>query len=123
MIPLGAPGRTDPAAPDFFDGWYGYASKDLRALLGREPRGAYSRVYCGNGAKAKCAQALRRSLKQALAVTPQELYGFGDCESDPDPQCYDLNRATVASGIELPPGLFQNRPTFQQTVSVARDLP
>ena len=123
MIPLGAPGRSAPAAPDFFDGWYGYASKDLRALLGRDPAGAYNRIYCGNGSAAKCAQALRKSLKQALAVTPQELYGFGDCESDPDPQCYDLNRATVASGIEIPPGLFQNRPTFQQTVSVKKDLP
>ncbi len=123
MAPLGSVGRTAPAAPDYFAGWYGYASKDLRALLGRDPRDAYSRIYCGGGSAPKCAQALRKSLKQALAVTPQELYAFGDCESDPDPQCYDLNRATVASGIELPPGLFQNRPTFQQTVSVRKDLP
>jgi acyl-homoserine lactone acylase PvdQ len=124
MIPLGAPGRTDPAAPDFFDGWYGYASKDLRmALSGVGGPGSYSRIYCGGGSAPKCAKALRKSLKKALTVTPQELYGFGDCESDPDPQCYDLNRATVASGIELPPGLFQNRPTFQQTVSVRKDLP
>ena len=113
-----------PAAPDFFDGWYGYASKDLRTLIaGVGPPGAYSRIYCGRGSALKCAQALRKSLKKALSVTPQELYGFGDCESDPDPQCYDLNRATVASGIELPPGLFQNRPTFQQTVSVKKDVP
>ncbi len=34
---------------DFADGWFGYASKDLRRLfaLGHE-RGRYSRVYCGN---------------------------------------------------------------------------
>jgi acyl-homoserine lactone acylase PvdQ len=123
MIPLGAPGRSDPAPPDYFDGWYGYASKDLRTLFGSKPRGAYSRVYCGGGSKGKCRRALRKSLEKALTVTPQELYGFGACESDPTPDCYDLNRATVASGIELPPGLFQNRPTFQQTVSVKRDLP
>jgi acyl-homoserine lactone acylase PvdQ len=123
MIPLGAPGRAQPAAPDFFDGWYGYSSKDLRTLLGDDPPGAYSRIYCGHGSPAKCRRALRNSLEKALDVTPQELYGFGDCEDDPDPQCYDLNRAVVASGIELPPGLFQNRPTFQQTVSVEKDLP
>ena len=123
MIPLGAPGRAAPAAPDFFDGWYGYTSKDLRTVLsGVGGPGAYSRIYCGGGSAPKCAKALRNSLKKALKVTPEELYAFGDCESDPDPQCYDLNRATVASGIELPPGLFQNRPTFQQTVSIKRDL-
>jgi acyl-homoserine lactone acylase PvdQ len=123
MAPLGDVGRSTPAAPDYFAGWYGYVSKDLRTVLGENPRGAYSRIYCGRGSRAKCAKALRNSLKKALKVTPAELYGFGDCESDPDAQCYDLNRATVASGIELPPGLFQNRPTFQQTVSVAKDLP
>jgi acyl-homoserine lactone acylase PvdQ len=123
MAPLGDVGRSEPAAPDYFAGWYGYMSKDLRATLGEDPRGAFSRIYCGRGSAPKCAQALRKSLKKALAVTPEDLYGFGDCESDPDPQCYDLNRAIVASGIELPPGLFQNRPTFQQTVSVAKDLP
>jgi hypothetical protein len=123
MLHLGAPGRTDPAAPDFFDGWYGYTSKDLRALFGKRPRGAYSRIYCGKGSKSKCRRALRKSLGQALKVTPQELYAFGDCENEPEPDCYDLNRATVASGIEIPPGLFQNRPTFQQTVSVTKALP
>jgi acyl-homoserine lactone acylase PvdQ len=123
MASVGAVGRSEPAAPDYFAGWYGYMSKDLRTILGEHVRGAYSRTYCGRGSLAKCRKALRNSLKKALKVTPQELYGFGDCESDPDAQCYDLNRATVASGIELPPGLFQNRPTFQQTASVRRDLP
>ncbi|MDX6581753.1 MAG: hypothetical protein QOI10_937 [Solirubrobacterales bacterium] len=123
MAPLGSVGRSAPAAPDYFAGWYGYVSKDLRALLGQSPRGAYSRTYCGNGSLAKCGRALRKSLKQALAVTPQELYAFGDCVDNPNPQCYDLNRSTVASGIELPPAVFQNRPTFQQTVSVKKDLP
>src|SRR6202035_1257294 len=45
---------TQPAAPDFADGWYGYVSKDLRDLLaanglGATPKGAYSKLYCGNG--------------------------------------------------------------------------
>jgi hypothetical protein len=124
MAPLGAPGRTDPAAPDYFAGWYGYTSKDLRDLFGKkEPKGAYSRVYCGGGSKAKCRRALRNSLTRALGVSAADLYAFGDCESEPEPDCWDMNRSIVASGISLPPAPFQNRPTFQQTVSVKKNLP
>ena len=31
------------------DGWYSFAQKDLRTLLGRRVRGRWSRVYCGRG--------------------------------------------------------------------------
>src|SRR5215204_2367639 len=31
------------------DGWYGYAKKDLRTVLGQRVRGRYSRKYCGKG--------------------------------------------------------------------------
>ena len=63
------------------------------------------------------------SLGKALKVTPQQLYGYGDCESDPQPACFDRNNSIVASGLSIEPQPFQNRPTFQQTVSVPRDLP
>jgi acyl-homoserine lactone acylase PvdQ len=123
MLALGDHTRGDPNAPDFFDGWWGYASKDLRKLFGPKPDGRWSRVYCGNGSKPKCRKALRSSLRRALKVTPAQLYGHGDCEEDPDPQCFDQNRSVITSAISIPPAPFQNRPTFQQTVEVRRDLP
>jgi acyl-homoserine lactone acylase PvdQ len=123
MLPVGDHTRTDPNAPDFFAGWWGYVSKDLRDLYGPRPRGAWSRVYCGGGSKSKCRAALQSSLRQALKVTPATLYGQGDCSGDPDPQCYDQNRSIITSAISVPPAPFQNRPTFQQTVSVQRNLP
>ena len=115
--------RRAPAAPDFFDGWYGYVSKDLRGLLGRKVRGRWSRKYCGGGSLRRCRSALRASLRAALGVTREQLYGRGGCKSNAQASCFDQNRSTVASAVDIPPFPFQNRPTFQQTVSVQRDLP
>ena len=128
----------DPAAPDYDDGWWGFVSKDVRdALIGRPTkrnrararragirvRHAWSRRYCGQGRLARCRTALQDSLREALAVTPAQLYGTGDCASTPDAHCFDLNRAVIASGVDMPPAPFQNRPTFQQTVELTRRLP
>jgi acyl-homoserine lactone acylase PvdQ len=118
MLGVGDHTRTSPNAPDYFGGWWGYVSKDLRDLYGPRPAGAYSRVYCGNGSKAKCRKALRDSLADALDVSATDLYGHGDCSGDPEPDCWDQNRATHTSGISIPEMPFQNRPTFQQAVAV-----
>jgi hypothetical protein len=124
MFPYGEERGTGPYAPDFADGWYGQVSKDLRDLFTpKRVRGRWSRVYCGNGSKKRCRKALLSSLTAAMKVTPQELYGHGDCASDPTPYCNDQNRLTNASAISVPPMLFQNRPTFQQTVEIPRSLP
>jgi hypothetical protein len=56
-------------------------------------------------------------------VTKEELYGHGDCESDPDAECYDKNRWVTAAAIGVDPMPFQNRPTFQQTVEIPKALP
>jgi hypothetical protein len=130
MLPTGGIVGTDPAPPDFFSGWWGYVSKDLRDLLtprrhGKRPRrpvvkGRYSRVYCGNGSLTRCRSALRASLADALSVSRQDVYGAGDCKSDPQSSCFDRNRFTIASAIDLPPFPFQNRPTFQQVVALTR---
>jgi acyl-homoserine lactone acylase PvdQ len=119
---------TQPAAPDFADGWYGYASKDLRDLLAASgltttPKGAYSRVYCGNGSLEACRQSLQSSLQQALSVTPQQIYGQGACAENPQASCFDMNRWVSASGVSVPPFPFQNRPTFQQVVELTKTLP
>ncbi|HEX2016847.1 MAG TPA: penicillin acylase family protein [Solirubrobacteraceae bacterium] len=181
MLGFGAPvPGSQPGAPAFSDGWYGYVSKDLRDLLNpartaacpkrrssrrarrraraicrpaarrrarpqrgraqavrrarRRPilrprvtqtpvRGRYSRVYCGNGSLASCRRALQDSLSAALAVTPQAIYGRGDCASRPNSACFDQNRSVIASGIGMPPFPFQNRPTFQQVVELTQTLP
>jgi acyl-homoserine lactone acylase PvdQ len=124
LLRVGDHTEGDPTAPDFFDGWWGYVHKDLRTLLDdRAPAGRFSRVYCGGGSLAACRGALRASLRDALGVTRAHLYGKGDCRDDPDAECFDRNRATVAAGIDVPPAPFQNRPTFQQTVELTRSLP
>jgi acyl-homoserine lactone acylase PvdQ len=116
----------------FSDGWYGYVSKDLRRLyaIGHE-RAAYSRVYCGNlprrrfsaqALRRRCRAALQSTLAAAAKVTPQQLYGT-TCPSDPEPACADQNTWVGASAITIPPFPYQNRPTFQQVVTLTRTLP
>lgn len=113
-----------PAAPDFFSGFESYVSKDLRDLVQRRKvRGPWSRVYCGGGSLKRCRAAILGSLKAALAVTPQELYGKGDCASTPTAECFDMNRPVEAAAVTLPPMPFQNRPTFQQAVEIPQRLP
>ena len=123
MLDLGAPGFYAPnGEPSFSDGWYGYVSKDLRDVFGPQPRGAYSRGYCGGGSRSKCRAALRHSLAAALKVSAADVYGYGDCAGDPEPSCWDQDRAVHTSGISTPEMPFQNRPTFQQTVSITRSV-
>jgi hypothetical protein len=70
----------------------------------------------------RCRAALRASLLAATSVTTQQLFG-AVCPKDPEPACADLNTWTSASAISIPPFPFQNRPTFQQVVTLTRKLP
>lgn len=120
--------RTGPAAPDYFGAWYGYVEKDLRTLFAskrarKRIKGRWSRIYCGRGSRKRCRADLTASLAAALELTKADLYRFGDCQDDPDAECMDRNRYVVASAIDAPPLLFQNRPTFQQTVEIPKALP
>jgi hypothetical protein len=85
--------------------------------------GRYSRVYCGGGSLAACRALLELTLREALAVTPAQLYGQGDCAKNAQPSCFDQNRSTSVSGIGIKPFPFQNRPTFQQVAEPAQKLP
>ncbi len=125
MLEVGDHTGGSPDAPDFFDGWWGYVDKDLRSVFGPKPQAPFSRAYCGEGSKAKCRAMLEKTLKEALKVTPAQLYGGGngDCAANPQPSCFDQNRPTVTGGVELPPFPFQNRPTFQQVVTLTQKLP
>ncbi|HVD42026.1 MAG TPA: penicillin acylase family protein [Solirubrobacterales bacterium] len=124
MVRTGSYTGGSPTEPDFSDGWWSYVSKDLRDLFGPRPKGAWSRVYCGKGSKKQCRRILQRTLAAALKTTPRQLYGGGDgaCASNPQPACFDQNRPAVTGGISLPPFPFQNRPTFQQVVTVGQKL-
>jgi acyl-homoserine lactone acylase PvdQ len=115
----------------FSEGWYGYVSKDLRRVfgIGRE-RGRYSQAYCGNrpghrfspaALRRRCRAVLQASLAAALPVNAQQLYG-SVCASDPEPSCSDANRWTEASAITIPPFPYQNRPTFQQVITLTRHI-
>jgi penicillin amidase len=124
MLPVGDSEGGSPTAPDFFGGWWGYVSKDLRTLFGiGTVSGPYSRVYCGDGSAERCRAILESTLREALDVPREQLYGSGDCQGDPQASCFDRNRFTSASAVSVDPMLFQNRPTFQQTVEIPRALP
>ena len=122
MLSIGDHTGGSPNAPDFFDGWWGYVSKDLRSIFGPKPQGAYSQRYCGGGSENGCRKMLEKTLREALKVTPAELYGGGDgkCAADPQPACFDQNRPQLTSGITLGAFPFQNRPTFQQVVTLTQ---
>jgi Penicillin amidase len=114
----------DPAAPDYDDGWFSYVDKDLRDVFTPSSvRGPWSRRYCGGGSASLCRKRLQNSLLAALNVSAKDIYGKGDCADTPTAACFDQNRSTIASGIDMPPAPFQNRPTFQQTAEPTRRLP
>ena len=109
-------------------GWYGYAQKDLRTVLGRHVLGRYSRVYCGRGSLARCRTALAASLRAALRHdTPAELYS-GDpvckpANRDASQTCWDSIYFRPLGAITQPLIPWQNRPTYQQAVEIPRSIP
>jgi acyl-homoserine lactone acylase PvdQ len=99
-------------------GWYAYANKDLRTILGLPVRGRYSRVYCGRGRLGACRAALLRSLESVLGINP---YGENSgCGVGDDQMCFDAIHFRSTGGISQPDIAWQNRPTFQQVVQVKR---
>jgi acyl-homoserine lactone acylase PvdQ len=124
LLPVGDPVEgANPAAPAYSSGWWGYVSKDLRRVFGSQKPPAWSMSWCGRGSQVRCRAALTSSLRDALGVSKQQLYGRGDCKDDADAECFDRNRATTTAAIGLPAAPFQNRPTFQQVVQLTRRLP
>ena len=113
------------------DGWYGYAKKDLRTVLGARVRGKYSSRYCGGGRLSRCRAALAGSLREALANSaPEKVYGDDEkCvqESGGDGNrlqyCYDTVVHRPLGAIEQPRIHWINRPTFQQAVEIQGAAP
>src|SRR5918992_2284346 len=122
-------------------GWYHYAEKDLRRLLGRRRlrglrgppsrRARLSRVYCGGGRRNAgrlrgCRRRLANSLKRALRVDPAKLYEDEVCSDYGMPSnqwCFDAVRQRPVGAIQQPLIHWINRPTFQQVIEVQRPAP
>jgi acyl-homoserine lactone acylase PvdQ len=108
----------------YIAGWYGYAEKDLRSILGETPPGAYSRRYCGDGDRAACEQLLRQTLLEAIAEPAAVTYEDELCAEDDtpgfeDPQlCFDAIAHTPVGAVTQPLIHWINRPTFQQIVEI-----
>ena len=108
------------------EGWYGYAAKDLRRVLGVKVRAPYSKRYCGAGRRARCRNALRDALSDALAADPATLYRDAACTAAGKPNdqaCFDSIAFRATGAVTQPMIGWQNRPTYQQAVEVQGHRP
>ncbi|MQA98415.1 MAG: hypothetical protein GEV11_28875 [Streptosporangiales bacterium] len=96
--------------------WYGYVSKDLRALSGEPVEGAWHRSYRGDGSLAECRTALRGSLAAAVARARAAQDGAPAADLTYDKHTDDIV-STAAGLIGVRPIDWQNRPTLQQAVT------
>jgi Penicillin amidase/F5/8 type C domain len=98
-------------------GWWGYVSKDVRAVLGDPVQGPLPAKYCGGGTVAGCRTVLLNSLSAALAEPATTTYPADDVCAAGDPWCADAIRHSPLGGIKQSLISWQNRPTYQQVVS------
>jgi acyl-homoserine lactone acylase PvdQ len=89
----------------YIDCWYAYVEKDLRALLGRTVRDAFSQRYCGGGDRARCRAVLRSTLQRAVEASYGQTYGGDETCNAPENQrlddqwCFDAIEHTPAGVI------------------------
>ncbi|MFJ6854783.1 penicillin acylase family protein [Streptomyces sp. NPDC091271] len=97
-------------------GWWGFADKDLRQVLGQPVKGPLAKTYCGNGDLSTCRSALLSTLKEAAAVPATTVYpGDDSCEAG-EQWCTDAIVHRPLGGISQKSIHWQNRPTYQQVV-------
>lgn len=115
--PSAGHGPTGAHAGSAFQyGWWGFADKDLRAVLGEPVEGKLGDVYCGAGKLDACRDALLATLTQAVAKPANEVYpGDASCSAG-DQWCADSIIHRALGGITHGPIQWQNRPTYQQVV-------
>jgi len=114
--------RSDDPGPGgsaYIAGWYGYVDKDLRAALGREVRGPYSRRYCGAGVLATCREALWAAIDAAAA----ELESKQGAAASTWRADASAERIRFVSGVLPDTMRWSNRPTFQQVMSFSGHRP
>ncbi|MFE5541857.1 penicillin acylase family protein [Streptomyces sp. NPDC056492] len=104
------------AGSAFQYGWWSYADKDLRTVLGRPVTGPLAKAYCGGGSLSACREAMAATLKQAAAATPASVYpADGTCAAG-NQWCADSIVQRPVGGLSHPQINWQNRPTYQQVV-------
>jgi acyl-homoserine lactone acylase PvdQ len=105
------------AGSSFQYGWWSYADKDLRAVLGEPVKGPLAETYCGGGQLSACRAMLLSTLKQAAATPASTVYpgDDGGCSAG-DQWCADSIVQRPLGGITDDRISWQNRPTYQQVV-------
>ncbi|MFE2478986.1 penicillin acylase family protein [Streptomyces sp. NPDC059389] len=104
------------AGSAFQYGWWSYADKDLRTVLGRPVAGPLAKAYCGGGSLSACRDAMAATLKRAAAATPASVYpADGTCAAG-NQWCADSIVQRPVGGLSHPQVNWQNRPTYQQVV-------
>ncbi|MBD0744305.1 penicillin acylase family protein [Streptomyces sp. CBMA152] len=107
------------AGSSFQYGWWSYADKDLRTVLGKPVQGPLARAYCGGGQLSACRDVLLASLGQAAAKTAAQVYPGDAACSAGDQWCADSIVQRPLGGISQNAINWQNRPTYQQVVEFA----
>lgn len=119
--PSAGHGPTGAHAGSAFQyGWWGYADKDLRTVLGEPVKGALGDTFCGGGDLDACRDALLTTLTQAAARPATEVYPGDDACKAGDQWCADSIIHRALGGITHKPVQWQNRPTYQQVVEFPR---
>ncbi|MFC0849234.1 penicillin acylase family protein [Streptomyces noboritoensis] len=118
--PSAGHGPTGAHAGSAFQyGWWSYADKDLRTVLGEPVAGPLGRAYCGGGQLSACRDVLLSTLGQAAAKTPAQVYpGDAGCAAG-NQWCADSVVQRPLGGISQNSINWQNRPTYQQVVEFA----
>ena len=126
MLETGSYTGGSPTEPNFDDGWWGYVSKDLRDIFGPTPKAPWSRGYCGDGSKTKCKAGARKEPRGSAQGDAGGAVRRRRRRLRRQPAAVLLRRQPARRkprGIELGAFPFQNRPTFQQVVTLTQKLP
>ncbi|MEU5582267.1 penicillin acylase family protein [Streptomyces huasconensis] len=122
--PSAGHGPTGAHAGSAFQyGWWGYADKDLRKVLGEPVEGELAHPYCGDGRLDACRDVLLTTLAQAVAKPATEVYPGDEACKAGDQWCADAIVHRALGGITHKPVQWQNRPTYQQVVEFPRHRP
>jgi acyl-homoserine lactone acylase PvdQ len=98
-------------------GWWGYVSKDLRAVLGQSVTDPLPVTFCGAGSLTACRTALLNSLVTASQESASTVYPADSYCAAGNQWCADSIIQDPLGGITHAETTWQNRPTFQQVVS------
>jgi acyl-homoserine lactone acylase PvdQ len=98
------------------EGWYGYAHKDLRAILGEPVQDGFPRTFCGGGNQPACRSMLLDTLRQAMAAPATEVYPADAFCPAGDQYCHDQIVQQPLGGIAHNRVHWMNRPTYQQVM-------